>query len=730
MIDEQYNYSDQKSTKYTFNAEAVIASISKATAANGYDLGIPVIDGKFHRFSIGEKKNAAGYYKFFSDGVPAGIYGDWISGQKYKWCAIAESDLSQLERTVINERFQALKAERETLQAEVHKEAAIEASRIWNEASEAVPADHGYPAKKRIQPIGIRLDGKDRLVVPIYGIDGIKSLQFIASNGFKKYLTGGKKSGGFLKLPGNDATILIAEGYATAVSLHMATGYSVFAAFDANNLKSVAAYVRGIHKSSTIIICCDNDQWKPESGNPGLDKGREAADSIKALPAVPIFKDVSTKPTDFNDLMILEGIEAVKVQIDGVTERQKEKPAVFYITGAELLRREFKDPLFLVPGFLPIGLSLLCGKPKSGKSLLADGLAIAVATGGRFFDVPVEKQPVLLLGLEDTHRRLQDRFRKMTALSDSPDLSGLFVCKEFRKADAGGIDLLEEMIQTHKPGLIIIDTLKKFKASSNGKQSLYDEAYESLEAVKALADKYRISVLIVHHSRKMESDDPFDSVSGSLGLNAVPDNILIMQKKQAGMILYTTGRDIEPTEKAIKLHPESLTWHCEGDASEVQSSRQQQAIYDCLKTSACPLKPKSIHSLIPGISYDVVRQLLKKMLNANKIILNPDGMYTVHNNNNNDFFSKTATEKKEENHSQCSQRSQRSQRSQNDVVDIFVNTVNGEDIRCSQKIINNNSDLDSFVNGVNGVNTPLEKDIHSAFDLKFNPETGRNEVII
>jgi putative DNA primase/helicase len=116
--------------------------------------------------------------------------------------------------------------------------------------------------------------------------------------------------------------ILISEGLATGCSVFESTGFATVVAFDAGNLAPVTAKISAKCTDSKIIICADNDaysQWSDHSGgNIGILKATEAARSCRTtrqsscLVAIPEFVDKSTKPTDFNDLMILEGKERVK----------------------------------------------------------------------------------------------------------------------------------------------------------------------------------------------------------------------------------------------------------------------------------------------------------------------------------------------------------------------------------------------------------------------------------
>ena len=642
-----YKKSDDMSSKITFKTDDILRSITQVMYECGY-ITKPVVNGKINRFQIGDKRNKNGWYCFHADGIPAGVFGNWVTGDKHKWCMKSETELTTLERTDYHAKLELIRVERKKQQASEYAMAALEAQKVWDTAADVT--EHPYLKKKQVQSIGLKQCRDGRLVVPVYGADEkIQSLQYI-SDSSKQNLPGGKMSGGWYCIDGNPKQIAIVEGYATGATVHQSIGYTVYIAFNAGNMLSVANIVNTRHIGAHITICCDNDQWT--DGNPGLTKGREAAHAIGASVAVPIFKDVSIKPTDFNDLMTFEGIQEVKRQIEVSHNDGPEKRRYACITGRELMTREFKEPAWFLQEYLPKGLSIFGGKPKAGKSLIVGNLVIAVATGGMFFNLKLEQQTVLLLGLEDTYRRLQDRFRKMT-MDSGADLSRLIIFNEFAKADQGGMKDLEEMILLHKPALVVIDTLKKFKSASNVRKQLYDENYDSVDEVKKLADKYSITIILVHHLRKMESEDPFDTFSGSLGLTAAADNLWVMQNGKGGMVLSMTGRDMEPLAKAIKLHAESLTWHILGNADEVQKTSQQQAIFDCLKNSDIPLKPKDVHGLVDGIPYDSVRKLLKKLFSANKIALDDKGMYSVplssslYNNNENFEYTDTPKEKDE-----------------------------------------------------------------------------------
>lgn len=250
--------------------------------------------------------------------------------------------LNDNERTPISaEEIQARKQRREEeerkeqqLRAERMAQAAAQANTIWESATELDGDEHPYLKRKLVKSFGLRI-GRFRnqdgaLLVPIRNIDGqITSLQAIFQNENpqlgrdRDYLPGGQKRG-CLHVIGNKPTganpvIVICEGYSTGASIHMATGYCVVVAFDAGNVPTVAKLMRQQFGRATIVVAADNDQWHEDGKqNDGVHYARQASITTGGLLAVPKFTRLSDKPTDFNDLHVLEGLNAVSEQINAV----------------------------------------------------------------------------------------------------------------------------------------------------------------------------------------------------------------------------------------------------------------------------------------------------------------------------------------------------------------------------------------------------------------------------
>lgn len=282
-------------------------------------------DGKLHRCDVTacpkDKKNS-GSYQLFSNGVPAGWAQNWTDGAgPQTWCMRSESSLTDAERAEYRKRMEHAHQARKQEEAARHKEAAKEASRIWNSAK-AAPASHLYLAKKGVKPHDLRLHDDGRLLVPLRDTENaLHSLQFTDDAGNKRFLPGGRKQGLFF-LIGDitpDGELLIGEGFATMASCHEATGLPAIVAFDCGNLVPVAQALRQKYPAPALTFCADLDSWT--KARPGEHKAAEAAAAVGGRVAVPQFAGLRTcGETDFNDLHQVEGLDAVRRCIDAAAE--------------------------------------------------------------------------------------------------------------------------------------------------------------------------------------------------------------------------------------------------------------------------------------------------------------------------------------------------------------------------------------------------------------------------
>jgi len=293
--------------------------------------GVPgiIADGCIHRFDVdGDKRGSRnGWYVLHSNSneISAGAFGNWKTAQKEKWC-------SRMPDRITDDERQALKRHIQQAQKQVEKQlkasqaaAAKKARTTWSWPARAAAPDHPYLTRKHIQPHGIRQE-KDRLVIPVRDAKGeLKSLQFIGPDGTKRFLIGGAVQGNYHVIGELQEEIYIGEGFATMATIYEATGCGAVVAFNAGNLELVAKGVRKQYPNANITIVADNDQWT--EGNPGVANAKTAAEAIHAKLVIPQFTNLDTKPTDFNDLYCLEGLDTVKKQLtEALSMDGKEQP--------------------------------------------------------------------------------------------------------------------------------------------------------------------------------------------------------------------------------------------------------------------------------------------------------------------------------------------------------------------------------------------------------------------
>jgi hypothetical protein len=147
------------------------------------------------------------------------------------------------------------------------------------------------------------------------------------------------------------------------------------------------------------------------------------------------------------------------------------EPGTF--TAADLMAQELPEPSWIVPDILAEGVAILAGKPKLGKSWMALGLCVAVASGGYALGTKsVEQGGALYLALEDNRRRLQNRLRQ--TLPDGNPPADLHMALGWPRMDEGGAEKLDDWLSEHPDARIVcIDTLKRFarEAAETGRST-------------------------------------------------------------------------------------------------------------------------------------------------------------------------------------------------------------------------------------------------------------------
>lgn len=236
---------------------------------------------------------------------------------------------------------------------------------------------------------------------------------------------------------------------------------------------------------------------------------------------------------------------------------QEQKLSV--IDGKALLSLEVDPPKFIVSRFLPVGLHMLAGSPKIGKSWLALWLCHQVSRGAAVWEFETRQCGALYLSLEDTLDRLHFRLARIT---ENGSKQSYFATKADSLSGALTTQLENFMRDYPDTGFIVIDTFQRIRDSVNDKNA-YASDYEEIGKIKAVADQFKIAVLLVHHLRKMPDSDPFNMVSGSTGIIGAVDSLYVLEKDSRTdnkAKLYVTGRDIEDMQILLEFDRAAAVW--------------------------------------------------------------------------------------------------------------------------------------------------------------------------
>jgi len=233
------------------------------------------------------------------------------------------------------------------------------------------------------------------------------------------------------------------------------------------------------------------------------------------------------------------------------------------IDGQTLMTMPLQPLEFVIENLLSNGLHILAGSPKVGKSWLALWLAVTVSKGEDIWGNKVKQGDTLYLCFEDSQIRIQNRLFEIT---DEASATVNF-CTE--QATLGGE--LEERIRTfveEHPNcvLIIIDTLQMIRGSAT--DNSYASDYTDLSVLKNIADELGIAILLIHHLRKENDNDPFNRISGTTGIQGAADSNFILSEDVRGSgqaKLYCVGRDIEYREICLKRNEENI-WEVVSDS--------------------------------------------------------------------------------------------------------------------------------------------------------------------
>lgn len=436
------------------------------------------------------------------------------------------------------------------------------------------------------------------------------------------------------------------EGLATGLCIELGLNdpsKPVIVCSTLGNIKPVITHFRDKYPDHKFVIHADNDQWKPEKPNWGLENAQKLADDFNCLISLPPFdpdlKDIYAKyvanPTDWNDFYRLNGLDTLRETIINAPKPYKYQ---YGKLGTELIKKVFKEPDWLIPGIIPQNsLNLLSAKPKDGKSwwALTIGLSIAhggVALGNQKFKCT--KGAVLYLALEENEARLNRRIAQLL-IAQFIDMPPLFFYETKADKVSEGFEKqidtwVKQMRAEHAdiPLFVIIDTLKKVKPATTNK-NLYDNDYESTDSFRNLIEQLDIAILLIHHNNKLKFEkdaDPLDAISGSSGLPASVDNNLIFKRIRGNSLaeLCRVGRDYtDDSNVVMQFSKETGLWTAlDGDIEQYSLSDARQQIVSSVREGATSLKELSEMIDKP---WETIQRTVNRMVQDGQLIRKREG---------------------------------------------------------------------------------------------------------
>ena len=523
------------------------------------------MDGKIHRFKSGTKGTPGidkpGWYLVFGDGIPAGRFGCWRAGIEVTWRADVGRKLTQTEEMAHARRLSESKAMRDAALERQHQVAGETVEKIWTGAQAALP-DHPYLAKKGIGVHGARATGDGRLVVPLYDQDGtLASLQYIAHDGCKLYHPGGQTGGKFWMVGSLDepGTLYVAEGFATAATIHETTNRPVVVAYSASNLVPVTGTLRETYGATQdIVIVADND-----SSGVGQRYAEQASAKFGARMVMPPIQG------DANDYA-QEGHNLAALLLP--------PPNDWLIPADDFCAQPIPISWLVKHWIQSQALVMVHGPSGGGKTFVVLDWCLRMASGTEDWAGHKVRQGNVVYLAGEGHHGLRGRVAawkhhnqagklKMWLSKDGCDLN----------TPTGYLKVVEQVRMLQDvPSVIVVDTLHRFLS---GDENSAQDAKTMLDACNALMMEFNCSVILVHHTGV--SEEAQHRARGSSAWRGALDieiSIIPGKDDQPMQIVQRKSKDAEMAETVyVTLETVAIPGWLDEDNQQVTSAVIVQA---------------------------------------------------------------------------------------------------------------------------------------------------------
>lgn len=442
-----------------------------------------ILDGQLRRFRTDPKKHdRSGWYVGHADGICTMIWGDWRQGIEQTIKATINRPYTVADEMAHVARVAAAKAARDLERKKQNEAAASTVEIIWSEGAAASP-EHPYLKRKSIQPHGAKITGDGRLMVPLFDSDGaLASLQYIDGDGGKLYHPGGSVGGKFciigtLDVPG---VLYVAEGFATAATIHEVSGRPVVVAYSASNLVPVTCTMREIHgQAQDIVIVADND-----ASGVGQKYAEQACAKYGARMVMPSIQG------DANDYA------QAGHDLAGLLNPPKNQ----WLIPADDFCAQPAPISWLVKRWVQAqALVMVHGPSGGGKTFVVLDWCLRMANGGGEWAGHRTKPGVVVYLAGEGHHGLRSRVAAWKHHHQAGSLS-MWLSKDGCDLNTpdGYLRVSENLRQLPAmPQVIVVDTLHRFLA---GDENSAQDAKTMLDACNGLMREFDCTVILVHHT--------------------------------------------------------------------------------------------------------------------------------------------------------------------------------------------------------------------------------------
>jgi phage/plasmid primase-like uncharacterized protein len=498
-------------------------------------------DGKIHRFRSGTKGSPGhgdkpGWYLVFGDGIPAGRFGCWRAGMEVTWRADIGRKLTQTEEMSHAKRLAEAKALRDAALERQHQVASDTVEKIWTGAQAALP-DHPYLAKKGIQTHGARATGDGRLVLPLYDSDGtLATLQYIDHEGGKLYHPGGQTGGKFWMVGSLDepGTLFVAEGFATAATIHETTDRPVVVAYSASNLVPVTGTLREMYGATQdIVIVADHDQ-----SGVGQRYAEQASAKYGARMVMPpILGDANDYAQAGHDLAGL----LMPIKDD-------------WLIPADDFCAQPSPISWLVKRWIQSqALVMVHGPSGGGKTFVVLDWCLRMASGIEDWAGHKVRQGNVVYLAGEGHHGLRGRVAAWKHHHKAGKLA-MWLSKDGcdLNTPTGYLKVVEQVrMLKDRPSVIVVDTLHRFL---QGDENSAQDAKTMLDACNALMQEFNCSVILVHHTGV--SDEAQHRARGSSAWRGALDIEISIVPGKENVPMQIVQRKSKDAELAETIHVE------------------------------------------------------------------------------------------------------------------------------------------------------------------------------